>query len=83
MAEVEVLVGADGSPLDNNPIDSFTLDAKKNSLGYIVTYWVRGGEHLNVWLAYYEPDAAEFGDFHSKRAELHLKHFYVGDLTDT
>ncbi len=25
-----------------------------------LTYWVRGGELLNVWLAYYEPNAEEF-----------------------
>ena len=25
-----------------------------------MTYWIRGHELLNVWLAYYEPNAEEF-----------------------
>ena len=51
---------ADGSPMDNNPIDSFTMDVIKNDVAFCMTYWVRGGEMLNVWLAYYEPKAEDF-----------------------
>ncbi|MFP6780445.1 MAG: cytochrome b5 domain-containing protein [Gammaproteobacteria bacterium] len=58
--KVKTLLKADGSPMDNNPIDSFSMDARKNNKGYAITYWVRGGELLNVWLAYYEPNSAEF-----------------------
>ena len=86
-AKVAELRKADGSPLDNNPIDSFTMDAKKNPLAYTVTYWVRGGEYLNVWLAYYEPDAAEFeadeGDnFYVENAELQ-KNMQIAFADDT
>ncbi len=112
------------------------MDVRKNPHAWALTYWVRGGELLNVWLAYYEPDSAEFeadevsltevaqhntfedcwiiidnavydisewkdhhpggpfvarmyagkdataefGDYHSKRAELHMRHFRVGYL---
>jgi len=58
--KVKGLLKENGSPMDNNPIDSFSMDARKNVKGYAITYWVRGGELLNVWLAYYEPDSAEF-----------------------
>ena len=50
----------DGSPLDFNPIDAYTMDVRKNDVAFCMTYWVRGGELLNTALMYYEPDAAEF-----------------------
>jgi len=60
--KVAELTKEDGSPMDYNPIDSWSMDARKNEFGYSISYWVRGGELLNVWQAYYEPDAAEFED---------------------
>ena len=73
--KVATLTKEDGSPMDYNPIDSFSMDARKTLKGYVITYWVRGGELLNVWMAYYEPDSAEFetdeGDwFPADRAEM-------------
>jgi salicylate hydroxylase len=59
-AKVATLTKEDGSSMDYNPINSLSMDARKNEFGYAITYWVRGGEYLNVWLAYYEPQAAEF-----------------------
>jgi salicylate hydroxylase len=57
---VAALRKADGSPLDFNPIDAYTMDVRKNDYAFCMTYWVRGGELLNTALMYYEPDAAEF-----------------------
>lgn len=73
--EVAKLTKEDGSPMDYNPIDSASMDARKTEFGYVVTYWVRGGELLNVWMGYYEPDADEFegdeGDwFPADRTEM-------------
>ena len=73
--EVAKLTKEDGSPMDYNPIDSASMDARKTEFGYVVTYWVRGGELLNVWMGYYEPNADEFegdeGDwFPADRAEM-------------
>jgi salicylate hydroxylase len=51
---------ADGSPLDHNPINSFSMDRHRNDRSGATTYWVRGGELLNVWIARYEPDSAAF-----------------------
>lgn len=58
--DVAALRKADGNPLDNNPVDSFSMDVRKNPYAWALTYWVRGGELLNVWLAYYEPNSDEF-----------------------
>ena len=58
--KVAALTKEDGSPLDHNPINSFSMDARKNDTAYVITYWVRGGELLNVWMAYYQPDSSEF-----------------------
>jgi salicylate hydroxylase len=73
--EVAKLTKEDGSPMDYNPIDSASMDARKTEFGYVVTYWVRGGEMLNVWMGYYEPNADEFegdeGDwFSADHAEM-------------
>src|SRR5579863_7270979 len=51
---------ADGSALDHNPINSFSMDRYKTDRSGATTYWVRGGELLNVWIARYEPDSAAF-----------------------
>ena len=51
---------ADGSPLDHNPINSFSMDRHRNDRSGATTYWVRGGELLNVWIARYEPNSAAF-----------------------
>src|SRR3569832_1392365 len=51
---------AGGSPLDHNPIDSFSMDRHRTDRSGATTYWVRGGELLNVWIARYEPDSAAF-----------------------
>ena len=59
-AAVAQLRKADGSPLDHNPIDSFSMDRHRNDKSGATTYWVRGGELLNVWIARYEPDSAAF-----------------------
>lgn len=59
-ATVASLTKADGSPLDNNPIHSFSMDRHKTDRSGATTYWVRGGELLNVWIARYEPDSSEF-----------------------
>ena len=50
----------DGSPLDHNPIETMSMDTRETPTAQTLTYWVRGGELLNVWLAYYEPNADEF-----------------------
>ena len=50
----------DGSPLDYNPIETMSMDTRETPTAQHLTYWVRGGELLNVWLAYYEPNAEEF-----------------------
>jgi len=85
--KVAALRKADGSPLDNNPIDSFSMDARKNLTAYVMTYWVRGGEYLNVWMAYYQPNAEEFetdeGDsFPADPAEMQksMADAYDGDM---
>jgi len=59
-AAVAALKRADGSPLDFNPIDAYTMDVRKNDVASCMTYWMRGGELLNTALMYYEPHAAEF-----------------------
>jgi salicylate hydroxylase len=59
-ADVAALRKADGSPLDNNPIDSFSMDRYKTDTSAVTTYWVRKGEFLNVWIAHYEPESIEF-----------------------
>ncbi len=59
-AVVASLRKADGSPLDNNPIHSFSMDRHKTDRSGATTYWVRGGELLNVWIARYEPDSSAF-----------------------
>jgi len=58
--KVAVLRKADGRPLDYNPIDSYTMDVRRSTYAWCMTYWVRGGELLNTALMYYEPNAAEF-----------------------
>ncbi len=57
---VAALRKADGSPLDYNPIDSYSMDVRRSAFAWCMTYWVRGGELLNTALIYFEPDAAEF-----------------------
>jgi salicylate hydroxylase len=59
-AAVASLRKADGSPLNHNPIDSFSMDRHRNDKSGATTYWVRGGELLNVWISHYQPDSAEF-----------------------
>jgi salicylate hydroxylase len=59
-ADVAALRKTDGSPLDNNPIDSFSMDRYKTDTSAVTTYWVRKGEFLNVWIAHYEPESIEF-----------------------
>ena len=44
--EVAKLTKEDGSPMDFNPIDSKSMDARKSEFGYVVTYWVRGVSYL-------------------------------------
>ena len=51
---------ADGRALDHNPIDSFSMDRHRTDRSGATTYWVRGGELLNVWIARYEPDSVAF-----------------------
>ena len=50
----------DGSPLDFNPIETMSMDSRETPTAQHLTYWVRGGELHNVWLAYYEPNAEQF-----------------------
>ena len=57
---VAALRKADGRPLDHNPVDSFSMDRHRNDRSGATTYWVRGGELLNVWIARYEPNSAAF-----------------------
>lgn len=85
--KVAKLTKEDGSPMDFNPIDSYSMDARKNEFGYVVTYWVRGGELLNVWIGYYEPNADEFegeeGDWFSvdhKEMIGNVKKAFKGDF---
>ena len=84
---VRELTKEDGSPMDCNPINSFSMDARKVEKGYVITYWVRGGELLNVWMAYYEPRSAEFetdeGDrFPADREEMkrNMARAFAGDI---
>lgn len=51
---------ANGNPLDHNPINSFSMDRHRADRSGATTYWVRGGELLNVWIARYEPESAAF-----------------------
>lgn len=51
---------ANGNPLDHNPINSFSMDRHRADRSGATTYWVRGGELLNVWIAHYEPESAAF-----------------------
>jgi salicylate hydroxylase len=76
----------DGSPLDFNPIETMSMDSRENATAQHLTYWVRGGELLNIWLAYYEPDSAEFereeGDwFPADRDEMigNMSRAFAGD----
>jgi salicylate hydroxylase len=74
-AKVAALRKSDGSPLDHNPVDSLSMDARKTPRAWSLTYWVRGAELLNVWMAYYSPEAGEFGQdeadwFPADRAEI-------------
>lgn len=78
---------ADGSPMDHNPVDSLSMDVRKTQRAWALTYWVRGGELLNVWSAYHEPDSAEFegdeGDwFAADPAEMRQRMgtAFAGDL---
>jgi 2-polyprenyl-6-methoxyphenol hydroxylase-like FAD-dependent oxidoreductase len=57
---VAALRKADGTPLDYNPIDSYSMDTRRSTYAWCMTYWMRGGELLNCALIYYEPNAAEF-----------------------
>lgn len=59
-ATVAALRKPDGRPLDHNPIHSFSMDRHKTERSGATTYWVRGGELLNVWIARYEPDSTAF-----------------------
>src|SRR6185437_14329942 len=38
----------------------FSMDRHRKDKSGATTYWVRGGELLNVWIARYEPDSAAF-----------------------
>jgi len=58
--DIAALCKADGSPLENNPIDSFSMDRHKTDTSGLTSYWVRGGELLNVWIARYQPNSSEF-----------------------
>ena len=76
----------DGSPLDFNPIETMSMDSRETPTAQHLTYWVRGGELLNVWLAYYEPNAEEFereeGDwFPADRDEMvgNMSNAFEGD----
>jgi salicylate hydroxylase len=40
---VATLTKADGSPLDYNPIDSYSMDVRRSAYAWCMTYWVRGG----------------------------------------
>jgi len=84
---VESTTKADGSPMDHNPINSCSMDVRRNPWAWCVTYWVRGAELLNVWLAYYEPNSAEFegdeGDwFPVDHAEMtdKMSEAFAGDM---
>jgi salicylate hydroxylase len=76
-AKIAALRRADGSPLRYNPIDSYSMDTWRSAYAWCMTYWMRGGELLNIALIYYEPNAAEFerddwGDwFPVNHAEMH------------
>ncbi|MBN06820.1 MAG: monooxygenase [Rhodospirillaceae bacterium] len=58
--DVSELRTVEGKPLKNNPINSYSMDRYKTDKSAVTTYWVRGGELLNVWIAHYEPNSAEF-----------------------
>lgn len=58
--KVAALRKPDGSPLDHNPIDSYSMDTRRHDTAWVMTYWVRGGELLNVWYGVYTPDSGEF-----------------------
>ena len=72
-ADVAALRKANGRPLDNSPIDSFSMDRYKTDTSGVTTYWVRKGELLNVWIAHYQPESTEFeqeeGDWFSVSQE--------------
>lgn len=59
-SDVAALRKSGGSPLDNNPVESFSMDRYKTDHSGATTYWVRGVQLLNVWIARYEPDSSAF-----------------------
>ncbi len=59
-AKVAAARKLDGRPLDHNPIDASSMDSRDHPYAQSMTYWIRGHELLNVWLAYYEPNSEEF-----------------------
>jgi salicylate hydroxylase len=58
--KVETLRKRDGSPLDFSPSGVKYHDMIKRDDALCMTYWVRGGELLNVAITWYEPDTEEF-----------------------
>ena len=59
-ADVASLNLPNGKPLEDSPINSFSMDRYKTDKSGATTYWVRKGELLNVWIAHYQPDCREF-----------------------
>ncbi len=57
---VEALRKLDGRPLDHNPVEAVCHDSYKHDDQLCMTYWVRGGELLNVAITWHEPDSTEF-----------------------
>jgi salicylate hydroxylase len=59
-AKVETLRKRDGSPLDFSPYGVKYHDMIKRDDALCMSYWIRGGELLNVAITWYEPDSVEF-----------------------
>ncbi|MFD9733303.1 cytochrome b5 domain-containing protein [Umezawaea sp. NPDC059074] len=73
--EVAALRKRDGSPLDFSPTGHRYHDMIKRDDALCMSYWVRGGELLNVAITWYEPESREFhedwGDWRAiDRAEV-------------
>jgi len=85
-ADVETLRKADGRPLDHNPLDELCMDMYKRNDDYAMSYWVRGGELLNIGFTWYDPESTEFtddwGDWRTIEVDElveHIKKMWAGD----
>lgn len=78
---------ADGGPLDRSPVREMCHDLYKRDDMLTMTYWVRGGQLLNVAITWYDPDSDEFPEDWAESHPVgndeiveHLSSAWDGDL---